>query len=94
MVDNNYSRNAEEISRREHNEVAMAKRVIGILYDYINEEYRVPGADKNGNALVKGVESVSIRETLESIENLLKTFLKHMECITQSEFNTTEEEEV
>lgn len=58
----------EQTGRDEHNDAALAKRVLGIGFDYENSEYKVLGLDENGST---NVSRVSIVELLCDIKELL-----------------------
>lgn len=75
-----------QTARDEHLESALAKRVVGIGFDYENENYTVIGVDQFGRAIVQDKENVAIEQRLETVETLLRLFLLHMEKITGEEF--------
>lgn len=79
--------NADGITRREHNEPAMAKRVLQIGYDYENDEYLVPRLDVKGNTIVKDETNSSIEEKLIKIEEIMGILLLHAQVITGEEFS-------
>ena len=85
MGDGNFL-NADEITRREHNETAEAKRVLGLGFDYENGEYTVPNVDQMGSTITKEQASRDIEEKLESVETILRLILRHVEHATQQEF--------
>jgi hypothetical protein len=80
--------NTHEVDRREHNDQAMAKRTLGIHYDYLKEEYGVPGLIEGGKVPVF-IDPIT-KEQIERQTKLLGIIVKHLECMTQEVF--TEED--
>jgi len=74
-----------QMDRREHNDVAMAKRVLQVLFDYASGEYKVPGIDEGNNATVKEKNSDEVSDRLSKIESILKLLLHHAELVTGHE---------
>lgn len=74
----------EQVHRDEHNDVALAKRSLGVGFDYKEGEYKVIGVDSDGNATVKDRYSLDVEQRLKEIELLLRTLVIHAELITDT----------
>ena len=88
MATGDHSRNAEEITRREHNEPAMSKRSLLVAFNQQEEIYAVPDIDSEGNLAVKDKANQTTEERLQTIEDIVKLLLLHAQVITGEEFTS------
>lgn len=69
-------------ARDEHNDKALAKRTLGVGFDYENGKYVVTGVDADGVSTVKDARSILIEERLVVIEKTMRLLLIHAEFAT------------
>ena len=74
-----------EIHRREHNDIAMAKRVLNVGFDYEAGEYAASGTLKDGRVPV--FTDPTLLEELKEQTKLLKLLVKHMEYTTEQVYS-------
>ena len=80
------NKDAGQTNRDEHNDNALAKRVLPVGFDYENEEYRVIAVNSKSETKVSDSSNITVEERLGAIEDAMKILLLHAQAVTGEEF--------